>query len=144
VVVQQAVLVDEMAGFSLVHAREGQFEVRTRDCRKVKEDAHRIAGRAGSVLVYRLPSAISSAKVFAFFPHEIADLKFAASSDGQSYTEIAATKEACSQGGGDYGSWMPALYQAANIVPSARFLKIEFTGETQLGRAEIRYSLDAQ
>jgi hypothetical protein len=143
VLVEQAVLVDEMAGFSLVHARQGQLETRTRDCRKVKEDAHRIAGWAGSALVYRLPSAISSAKVFAFFPYDAADLKFAASSDGQSYTEIAATKEACSQGGGDYGSWMPVLYQSADIVPSARFLKIQFTGETQLGRAEIRYSLDA-
>lgn len=139
--VEHAVLVDEMADFSQVHARQGLLEVRTNDCRKAKEDAHRIAGLAGSALVYRLASPIESIKVFAFFPHDVANLKFATSADGQNYTEVAATKEICSQGGGDYDYWKPVLYQAGSFTPTALFLRIKFTGETQLGRVEIRSSL---
>ena len=47
VAVTHATLVDELADFSKVQARQGHLEITMRDCRKAKEDAHRAAGNAG-------------------------------------------------------------------------------------------------
>jgi hypothetical protein len=45
-------------------------------------------------------------------------------------------------GAGDYGFWEPVLYHAENIGSGAKFLKIELTGETQIGRVEIIHALE--
>ena len=44
-------------------------------------------------------------------------------------------------GAGDYGYWKPVLFHAANLAPGDRFLKVELTGETQIGRVEIVHAL---
>ena len=142
VTVRQATLVDELADFSKVQARQGHLEITMRDCRKAKEDAHRAAGNAGAALVYELPAAIESLRVFAFFPHKVADLKFSVSEDGRIYHVIPAGKNEYFSGAGDYGYWQPVCYHAGNIGGGATFLKIELTGETQLGRVEITRALE--
>ncbi len=140
--VMRATFVDELANFSRLHAREGQFEIRSRDCRQAKEDAHRARGEAGSALVYRLPTTIEDFRVFAFYPREVTDLKFAVSADGQSYRDVATAKQVYYQGAGDYGYWKPVLYQASQPGGAkATFLKITLTGETQIGRVEISHAL---
>ena len=80
--------------------------------------------------------------MFAFFPHKVADLKFSISDDGQTYRAIPAGKNEYFSGAGDYGYWQPVCYQAGNIGGDATFLKIELTGETQLGRVEITRALE--
>lgn len=142
VAVTHATLVDELADFSKVQARQGHLEISMRDCRKAKEDAHRAAGNAGAALTYQLPAAIESFRVFAFFPHKVTDLKFSISDDGQTYRAIPAGKNEYFSGAGDYGYWQPVCYQAGNIGGDATFLKIELTGETQLGRVEITRALE--
>ena len=141
VAVTNATLVDELADFSKVHARQGALEIKTRDSRKTKEDAHRAAGNAGDALVYRLATPVESFRVFVFFPRAVADPKFAVSADGQTYRDVAAAKEFYFRGIGDYGYWKPVLYQAAGVHPDAEYLKIELTGETQIGRVEITHAL---
>ena len=116
----------------------------TRDCRKVKEDAHRAAGMAGDNLVYQLPMAVEGFRVFAFFPGDIADLKFAVSTDGQEYHDVAAGKKVYFTGAGDYGYWKPVLYQLRGIGSRGRFLRIELTGKTQIGRVEISGALNSE
>jgi len=141
--VTRATLVDELADFTRLHAREGNLDIRERDCRQAKEDAHRVRGEAGSVLVYKLPSTIEGFRVFAFFPKDVTDLKFAVSADGQGFHEVAADKALYYQGAGDYGYWKPTLYQGKGLAAEqAVFLKIRFTGETQVGRVEITRALD--
>lgn len=142
--VRDLTLVDELADFSKVHARQGSIEIKTRDCRRAKEDAHRAAGEAGSALTYQLPSSIESFRVFAFFPHELADLKFAVSADGHAYQAVAAGRQVYFHGSGDYGYWKPVLYNAVEIPTGMRFLKIGLTGETQIGRVEITHALQDQ
>ncbi|HLP75992.1 MAG TPA: hypothetical protein VK327_03675, partial [Candidatus Paceibacterota bacterium] len=105
--VTTATLVDELADFRKIAKRIATPEIKDRDCRQAKEDAHRAAGKAGDALIYRLPSAISGFRVYAFFPREITPLKFSVSVDGKDFTEVAARTESYFQGAGDYDYWKP-------------------------------------
>ncbi len=140
--ITHATLVDELGDFSKVSDREGKLEIKTRDCRKAKEDAHRAAGNTGDALTYRLPTAIEGFRVFVFFPGDVADPKFAVSADGKTYRAVTATREIYFEGAGDYNYWKPVLYRAENPGGDERFLKIELTGETQVGRVEISHAAE--
>src|ERR1019366_3217260 len=135
--VTHATLMDELADFSKVQAQQGRLEIKKRDCRKAKEDAHRDGGNAGDVCFYLCPALIEGFRVFVFFPGNVADLKFAVSADGKTYRNVTAGREIYFNGVGDYNYWKPVLYHAENIGGGGRFLKIELTGETQIGRVEI-------
>jgi len=135
-------LVDNLADFSKVQARQGALEIQSHKCRDAKEDAYRAAGRAGDALVYQLPTAIEGFRVFTFFPGDVADLKFSVSDDGQTYRYVPAGRTDYFSGAGDYNYWKPVLYHAENVSGPGKFLKIELTGETQIGRVEITRALD--
>ena len=134
--VAKATLVDELDGFSKIHAQSGDWKLATRDCRSAKEDADRAAGTAGAALIYQLPNEVQSFRVSGFFPKEESDVKFSVSDDGQSFHEVAVQKEIYFHGAGEYGYWKPVLFHAEKIH-GGNFLKIELTGETQIGRVEI-------
>ena len=138
VTVNTAALVDELADFSKIHSQSGDWKLATRDCRAAKEDAHRAAGNAGSILIYELPNTVESFRVSVFFPREVNDVKFSVSDDGQNFQAIAAQKEIYFHGAGEYGYWKPVLFHAEKIR-GGKFLKLEFTGETQIGRVEISH-----
>jgi mannan endo-1,4-beta-mannosidase len=140
VFVTHGTLVDELADFSKVDAKQGALEIKSRDCRQAKEDAHRAGGNVGDSLMYRLTGDLTNFKLFAFFPKEIADFKFSVSPDGQRFTALSAAKRDYSSGTGDYGYWKPVLYEAKSAPAGTRFLKIEFTGEAQVGRVEIQHT----
>jgi hypothetical protein len=142
--VTHATFVDELADFSRVHARTGDWEIKTRESRRVKEDAHRAAGMAGDTLVYQLAAAIESFRVYVFFPGDNADLRFAVSADGQEYHDVTAARKVYFGGPGDYKYWKPVLYEAERIGSGGKYLKIELGGETQIGRVEITHAIGEQ
>jgi hypothetical protein len=142
VTVTHATLVDELADFSKTYARQGGLAISMHDSRKAKEDVARAAGSAGDALVYKLTASIDGFRVFTFFPGEVADLKFSVSDDGQTYREVPAGRSDYFSGAGDYNYWKPVLYHADNIGGLGKFLRIELTGETQIGRVEITHALD--
>jgi hypothetical protein len=142
--VSRTTLVDELADFTKIQTKDGPIEIKSRDCRRAKEDPHRAAGDAGAVLVYRLPTPIEGFRVFAFFPRDVADLSFAVSTDGRDFRAIKVEQENYFRGAGDYGYWKPVMYHAVNVGPGQTFLKITFAGETQVGRVEIMRALDKQ
>jgi mannan endo-1,4-beta-mannosidase len=137
----QATLVDELADFSKVYSRQGSLTNTMRGARMAKEDAHRAAGNAGDALVYTSPSAIEGFRVYAFFPKDVADLKFAVSDDGKTWRDVIAGRESYFEGAGDYNYWKPVLYHAGSIG-GGKFLKIGLAGETQIGRVEIVHALE--
>lgn len=141
--VTQRTLVDELTDFSKVHARLGELEIKDRDCRQAKEDAHRAAGPAGSGLVYRLPAPARSVCAYVFFPKDITDLKLSVSADGKDFREVKPKREVFFQGAGDYAYWKPVRYQA-DAGANATFVKLELTGETQIGRVEIVHDIPAR
>ncbi len=91
--VKSATLVDELDNFAKVKSQPGDWKIADRNCRSAKEDAYRAAGKAGDVLIYELPNAVQSFRVFTFFPKEENDVKFSVSDDGQNFHEVAARKE---------------------------------------------------
>jgi hypothetical protein len=140
VTVTQVTIIDELANLDRVQARNGNWEIRTRDCRKAKEDAHRAAGNAGDTLSYRAPGALERVRLYAFFPRDIADPIMSVSADGVRYTPMAVEKESYFHGAGDYDYWKPVLYTVTTSDPSHRFVRIEARGEIQIGRIEIRHA----
>ncbi len=140
--VTRATLVDELANLEKVCAVQGKIVIKTNESRAAKEDAHRAAGNAGDALTYRLPTPIQGFRVFAFFPHEVAHLKFSLSADGRNFQQVKADKNEYFQGAGDYNYWKPVLYHADGIGQAGNFLRIQMAGETQIGRVEIMHGLD--
>ena len=136
--VRTATVVDEFADYSKVYSQAGAWRLTNRDCRSAKEDAHRAAGGTGDTLIYKLPASIEGFRVFVFFPKNESDLKFSISSDGRNFHDVDPHKEIYFQGAGEYGYWKPVLFHAEKIS-AGNFLKIELTGETQLGRVEISH-----
>jgi mannan endo-1,4-beta-mannosidase len=132
-------LVDELADFSKVVTRSGELEIQSRDCRSAMEDAHRASGSTGSALVYRVDSQITKARVFVFFPKEIADLKISLSADGAAFRSVTTKRTDFPFAVGDYGYWRRAIYEVPSAAVSDRFVKIEFTGAAQIGRVEIQH-----
>jgi hypothetical protein len=140
--VTQATFVDELADLKKVNAVQGKVEIKWRDTRKAKEDAQRAVGNAGDALIYQLPTAIKGFCVFVFFPQDVAEPKFSISADGRNYHDLKAGRQDYYQGPGDYNYWRPVLYHAEQPGGDGKFLKIELTGETQIGRVEIIHELD--
>ena len=138
VIVKTATLVDELADFSKIFSRNGDWQLATHDSRAAKEDAHRIAGKAGEFLIYQLPNAVQSFRVSAIFPKDVSDLKFSVSDDGTNFHNVAAQKEIYFHGAGEYGYWKPVLFHAEKIN-GGKYLKLELAGETQIGRVEISH-----
>ena len=138
VIVVAATLVDELADFSKVSSRTGDWQLATHDSRAAKEDAHRVAGKAGDVLIYQLPNAVQSFRVSAIFPKDVSDVKFSVSDDGKIFHDVAAQQEIYFHGAGEYGYWKPVLFHAEKIRGGI-FFKLELTGETLIGRIEISH-----
>jgi len=139
VTVNVATLVDELVDFSRIHSLSQGWRLVSRDSRVTREDAHRAAGGAGEWLVYQLPSAIDSFRVFAFFPKTASAPTFFLSSDGNQFHSVDARAQDVFHGAGDYGYWLPVQYQAEH-VGGGTFLKLELSGETQIGRIEISHA----
>jgi hypothetical protein len=139
VTVTHGTLVDELSDLSRLHAQSGTLSVQTRDCRKAREDAHRLAGVAGSAIVYQLPGAPNACRLDAFFPGEVADFRFSVAAEGQDFQPVPSTKRVCFQGAGDYGYWKAVRFECKPAAPGATLLRVEFGGEAQIGRIEIDY-----
>ncbi|HXC98337.1 MAG TPA: hypothetical protein VN048_03275, partial [Verrucomicrobiae bacterium] len=95
-------------------------------------------GMAGDSLTYQLPAAVQSFRAYAYFPKTVTDVKFYVSDDDENFHEITAQKDLNFHGEGDYGYWKPVLFHAENLS-GGKFLKIELTSETQIGRLEISH-----
>ena len=141
--VTDATLVDELADFSRIDSHSDGWKIVNSDCRVTKEDVHRAAGIAGETLVYHLSSPIESIRVFSFFPKHPSEIKFSISTDGSHFQPVAALAENDFHGAGDYGYWRPVLFHADNLSGGS-FLRLELTGETQIGRIEISHTAPPQ
>lgn len=130
-------LVDEFESHNRLHSYTGALQIKDRDCRQAKEDAHRLAGGRGDEMVYKLPSDVVAIRVFAFFPKEISAITIGTSADGKNFNQAGLSQESYFHGAGDYGYWNPVLFESRNIPAGQHFVRIQFSGEIQVGRVEI-------
>ena len=49
-----------------------------------------LGATVGDARIYRLPNSVKGFRVFAFFPGDVADLKFSVSADSQNFQEVKA------------------------------------------------------
>jgi mannan endo-1,4-beta-mannosidase len=136
--VESEFVVDELVDFSRIFAREGRVSLETTNARPYKEDAHRLKSSTGSWIMYRSRRPLGSATVLGFMEGEQRDFEFCASDDGTRFVKVEPKVETLKYGANPYGYKLPVRYRVEHFAPRARFLKIVFAGDAQIGRVELR------
>ena len=127
-------VVDEMQDYSRIDSKAGSLSLELKyGAGMAKEETYRLKGQKGSQITYKVCGDISSFKVYTLFPDTIADFKFLVSSDGREFVEVVTTKKEYTY------RWKPVVYQATNILDNSKYLRIEFSTESQISRVEIAY-----
>ena len=139
VLISYKTLVDEMQDMRLIHELNGFLSLQVEQARNFKEDTHRLKGKSGDYIIYKVEAPINSWKVYSFFPKEIVDFKFYVSADGENYRQIKFEREDYFAGKGEYDYHKPVLYMGASSGEEAKYLKIEYTSQSQISCVEIKY-----
>jgi hypothetical protein len=136
--VTESVIVDTMKNLGLTQSSKGITPVTGSD-RSFKEISNRLAGKAGSELIYGVPGHLNSFEIFAFENSPSPALQVLASPDGENWQDLSIHPIGYAGHETNYEYWTPRLYRAAP-AGSIRFIKIVFkTGAAQLARARLAY-----
>ncbi len=139
VAVDSYALIDNLNNFGKVFYSTEGITLETKNDRIFKEDMHRFKGNKKEEIVYYVPGHIKRVKIYSFCKEDIENLTLSFSKDNISYAEQKIIPESFNTGKGDYGYWIPILYDfEAN--EKASYLKINFKSETQMSRVELYYS----
>jgi hypothetical protein len=132
------VVVDEMENFEKIFQKDGNLRVlTTQDLRKAKEDRSRLAGDAGSYIVYKIPSVGQNIRVDYLVTDPSKKILVSASKDLAGFTVLDVEKKVYSFGKNDYG-FFDAVSVTAGIPTGASFVKISLEEGVQIGRIELR------
>lgn len=137
--VRHKTLVDECWNFAVAFSRKGDLTMQNDNSRAFKEDAHRLAGKEGAQIVYYLPGALQSIKLYLFAKTADKSITVSLSTDGGDYAPVEMTTRDFFFGAADYDYLRPLLFTQLAIPAGIHFVKIDFMGEAQLGRAELTY-----
>lgn len=132
-------LVDEMQSMQSVHKHSNQLSLEVKQARNFKEDAHRLKGKSGEFLVYKVEGPIHSWKVYSFFEKEIVDFKFSVSTDGRDFSPVTFERQDYFAGKGEYDYHKPVFYQGTIPGNDAKYLNIEYATEAQISALVIKY-----
>ncbi len=139
VTVSARYLVDELLDVSKIFTFSGKFNLETANARPYKEDPHRLKGINGGALNYRVEEPLHSVVFLAFMDGEQKDLHFYVSTNNFRYKEVMPKITRFENAGNFYGYKLPVKYVLDQIPPRSRYLRIVFTGDTQIGRVELVY-----
>ncbi len=106
--------------------------------RKYKEIRNRLAGHAGSELVYSVPGRFRSFTLYAFEKTQKSCVQILGSVDGSRWQHLDVATECFSSTETIYDYWRPKCYSYSS-AEAFRFIKIEFTDVAHLARVEITY-----
>jgi len=139
--VQHLTFVDELENGAKTFHHSRDIVFKSNLARRFKEDSHRMAGAKGSTVLYHVPGEIKQIKVFSFSPEQATDYSFAVSPNAQDFVPIDLKRTDYFSGAGNYGYWIPTLYQARQGIPAGtEYLKIQFQSAAQISRVEIAYT----
>jgi len=133
------VLADEMENFGTLYSFSKGISIQKGQDRNFKEDFHRIAGKAGSEIIYYTPGQIKNCTINAFTKDESAMIEIEVSKDGKTYKKIESASENFFSGKLDYQYWKPIQTKIANASDGYHYLKIKFLTPGQIGRVELTY-----
>ena len=101
----------------------------------------RARGTVNDAITYRVPGAIESVKVSAFFAEPGGELSFEVSADGVTYTNLPLAREArqfqAIAGGPAAGKRRTMVEYAGRPSPGATHLRIRWNSPAELDRVEI-------
>ena len=139
-------LVDEMQDLKSFSSTLGALSIEKNEARKFKEDTSRLKGSLGSCVIYKVDGPIVFWEVYSFFPppgvkapRPVLDFDLRVSSDGQNFKPAKFSRQNYFTGKGDYNYYLPVLFTCSELPANARYLKIEYMGEAQISRVEIKY-----
>ena len=118
--------------------KQGKLQIAENEARKFKEDCHRLAGEAGSAVVYYAPGGIHATRVFVFSPSSQPGIRISFSKDGRTFEPVeSAVVRTVTHGEDAYGFRKALLFSASPGPEDSDYVKIEFVAEAQLSRIEI-------
>jgi mannan endo-1,4-beta-mannosidase len=141
VAVKRICFFDELQDFSRVHAKSPGLTINNDFNALYAEYLFRAKGAAKDEITYRLPAAIESINVVAFYADDLTDLTFLVSSEGKTFTALKPERRATllpPTPGGAAGKQRRTLVEYTSGVPTGQtFLKVLWNGPAELDRVEI-------
>ena len=131
-------LIDELIDFSKIFAHSEMLTAESANARPYKEDPHRLKGTSGDWLVYKLPVPLKTATVLALADNGKKPLRFSYSTDNKTFKDIDAVAVQYPNGINLYGYKLPLKYQIIAAHLNVFYLKIEFSGDMQISRVDLR------
>jgi hypothetical protein len=132
------IVVDEMENFDKIFQKDGTLKLlTTQDLRKAKEDRSRLAGDAGSYIIYKIHGVGQSIKIEYLVTDPSKKILVSVSKDPGNFTMIQMDKKVYSFGKNDYG-FFDAVSTTADIPAGSSFVKISLEEGVQIGRIELR------
>jgi hypothetical protein len=141
VAVKRVCLADELQDFSRVHARSDGLKLDNDYNALYGEFLFRARGEADDWIAYRVPGAIETVKVLAFFAETGGELTLQASADGKSFTRLQPRRQERQlppvPSGAAGGKRRTMVEFTGSPPPGARHLQIRWSGPAELDRVEI-------
>ena len=132
--------VDEMENFDRVFQKDGALLLlTTQDIRRAKEDRSRLAGPAGSYIVYKVPLSAYDFRVDAFADKPDREVQLFSSSDGIRFAPSDTAKETITFPKNDYGFFHSISFRLKEIPKGTTHIKVVLDGTLQIGRIEYSY-----
>jgi mannan endo-1,4-beta-mannosidase len=132
------VMVDEMEDFDKIFQKDGNLKLlTTQDLRKAKEDRSRLAGDAGSYIVYKIRGVGQNIRIDYLVTDPSKKILVAVSKDLDNFTTLDVEKKTYSFGKNDYG-FFDAISAMADIPAGSSFVKVSLEEGVQIGRIELR------
>jgi hypothetical protein len=128
-------LVDELANLDHLAAHSGDLRLVTDGARRTQEDANRLQVLPGASITYQTAGPMLAWSVWTFADPSAGELRVLGSSDGQSFSPIAAQREVTHYEGNDYGYLRPVRYHGEALDESVRWLRIESPAAQQTEQA---------
>ena len=132
-------LVDEMENFNKIFQKDGELKLlTTEDIRRAKEDRSRLAGSAGSYIIYQLSGKGSEITVDYFVADSTKTIAVSVSKDLNRFSDITTKKELTIFGKNDYEFFDAVTLRGTDIPDDSKYLKISLDNGIQISRIEIR------
>jgi hypothetical protein len=132
-------MVDEMENFDKIFQKDGSLRLlTTEDIRRAKEDRSRLAGSAGSYIIYKLSGKGSEIAVDYFAADSTKTIGISISKDLNKFSDITTKKELYIFGKNDYEFFDAVTLRGSNIPDDSKYLKISLDNGVQISRIEIR------
>jgi hypothetical protein len=128
-----------MENFNKIFQKDGELKLlTTEDIRRAKEDRSRLAGSAGSYIIYQLSGKGSEITVDYFVADSTKTIAVSVSKDLNRFSDITTKKELTIFGKNDYEFFDAVTLRGTDIPDDSKYLKISLDNGIQISRIEIR------